>query len=106
VEEDERLERTFDAAMFDIYHLASRLGYRPTRFLEMVREYRGVQAAHRLLADPGAQSGLTELWLLGRPGLSMEHLVCSDACASLFSVEERHRARGRLDVISIPRGRA
>lgn len=101
-----QLERRFDAAMLYIYHEASRLGYRPTRFLEMVREHGGVEAAHLLLANPEAQPGLTELWLLGRPDLSMEHLVLSDGFASLFSDEERRTARERLEVISTPRGRA
>lgn len=99
-------ERRFDAAMLDIYHEASHLGYRPTRFLEMVREHGGVEAAHRLLANPEAQLGLTELWLLGRPDISMEHLVVSEEFATLFSDEERRTARERLDVISTPQGRA
>ncbi len=103
---DPQLERRFDAAMLDIYHEASRLGYRPTRFLEMVREHGGVEAAHLLLANREAQSGLTELWLLGRPDFSMEHLVLSDEFALLFSDEERRTARERLEVILTPRGRA
>jgi hypothetical protein len=43
-------ERRFDAAMRNIYAEAARLGYRPTRFLEMVSEHGGVETAHRLLA--------------------------------------------------------
>lgn len=103
---DPGLDRRFDAAMLNIYHEASRLGYRPTRFLEMVREHGGVEAARLLLANPEAQSGLTELWLLGRPDLSMEHLVTSEGFASLFSDDERRKARERLEVISTPRRHA
>ncbi len=52
------LGRRFDAAMLDIYHGAARLGYRPTRFLEMVQVYGGVETAHRLLATEKIQDGL------------------------------------------------
>ena len=106
MEDSGQLERHFDAAMLGIHHEPSRLGYRPTRFLEMVREHDGVEAAHLLLANPEAQSGLTELWLLGRPDLSMEHLVLSEELDPLFSDEQRRTAQERLDVISTPRGRA
>ncbi len=44
------LEQHFDAPMLDVYYGAARLGYRPTRFLEMVQVHGGVETAHRLLA--------------------------------------------------------
>ena len=58
VDDSGRLERRFDAAMLDIYHGAARLGYRPTRFLEMVQVHGGVETAHRLLATEKVQDGL------------------------------------------------
>lgn len=91
-----RLELRFHAAMEDVYEQAARLGYRPTRFLQMVREYGGVEAAHRLLATEAAQAGLTDLWLLGRLDLSMEYLVLSDEFVALFTDGERAIARERL----------
>ena len=45
------------------------------------------------------QSGLTDLWLLGRTDLSMEALVLTPDFAPLFSDEERGRARARLDQV-------
>lgn len=90
------LERRFDAAMLDIYHQAARLGYRPTRFLEMVRELGGVAAAHRLLADNKIHDGLAELFLLGRLDLTVEHHVLLPEFEPLFSPEERVIARARL----------
>jgi hypothetical protein len=80
------LERRFDSAMLDIYHQASRLGYRPTRFLEMVREYGGVGAAHRLLADNKVHNGFAELFLLGRLDLTVEHHVLLAEFETLSSV--------------------
>ena len=62
----ERLERRFDAAMEDIYHAAARLGYRLTRFLEMVRQYGGLATAHRLLATDKIQDELAETPLRSR----------------------------------------
>ncbi len=90
------LERRFDAAMLDIYHQAARLGYRPTRFLEMVRELGGVAAAHRLLADNKVHDGFAELFLLGRLDLTVEHHVLLPEFEPLFSPEERVIARARL----------
>jgi hypothetical protein len=75
VEDLGQLERRFDSAMMDIYHAAARLGYRPTRFLEMVREEGGLATAHRLLAADKIHDGLAQLYLLGRLDLTVEHHV-------------------------------
>ena len=66
MDDSANLERRFDAAMLDIYQGAARLGYRPTRFLEMVQVHGGVETAHRLLATEKVQDGLGELFLLGQ----------------------------------------
>ncbi len=102
--EAERLERHFDAAMEGIYHEAARLGYRPTRFLEMVREHGGVGTAHRLLATDKIHDGLAELFLLGRLDLTVEHHVLLPEFASLFTEEERRTARTRLGIASTEGG--
>ena len=93
---DPALERGFDAAMIDIYHEAARLGYRPTRFLEMVRELGGVSTAHRLLAADKIHDGLAELFLLGRLDLTVEHHVLWPEFAPLLMDVERQAARMRL----------
>ena len=98
------LERRFDAAMLDIYQGAARLGYRPTRFLEMIQVHGGVETAHRLLATDKVQDGLGELFLLGRLDLTVEHHVLLPEYASLFSDEERRTARVRLGIAEAPRG--
>jgi hypothetical protein len=99
-----RLERRFDAAMLDIYHGAARLGYRPTRFLEMVQVHGGVETAHRLLATDKVQDGLGELFLLGRLDLTVEHHVLLPEYAPLFTADERHTARQRLGIPNPPGG--
>ena len=40
--------------------------YRPTYFLRMVQQHGGDAAAEQLLKAPEAQSGMTNLWELGR----------------------------------------
>jgi hypothetical protein len=104
VDDSPELERRFNAAMLDIYHGAARLGYRPTRFLEMVQVHGGVETAHRLLATDKVQDGLGELFLLGRLDLTVEHHVLLPEFAPLFSPEERRTARVRLGIPEPPRG--
>ena len=90
------LEAEFHRAMLNIYDAAVELGYRPVRFLQMVHEHGGVEAARRLLGAPEAQEGLTTLWELGRLDISMEALVVRERWAPLFSIAERQVARERL----------
>lgn len=103
---DAVIERRFDAAMLDIYYEASRLGYRPTRFLEMVRQHGGVETAHRLLAVDKIHDGLAELFLLGRLDLTVEHHVLLPEYRSMFSADERRTARARLGIEEREGGRS
>ena len=90
------LETGFHRAMLDIYQAAADLGYRPTRFRQMVHKDGGVATAKQLLSGPVAQSGLTTLWELCRLDISMEALVVRERWEPLFSDEERQAARDRL----------
>ena len=103
--EAERLERRFDAAMRDIYNSAALLGYRPTRFLEMVHQHGGVATAHQLLAADKIQAGLAELFLLGRLDLTVEHHVLLPEYEPLFNDDERRTARTRLGIEPPARGK-
>src|SRR5262245_17734500 len=53
-----------------------------TRFLQMVREVGGVQAAKALLHAEGYSEGLTALWELGRLDISMEAVVIQQPWSS------------------------
>ncbi len=87
----------FDIAMREIYtKCAEEHNYRPTRFLQMLGEYGGVETARRLL-EPGPPSeGLTRLFELRHPELSVEYLVLQKQWRSLFSDAELGEARRRL----------
>lgn len=87
----------FDVAMENIYQDAKReVGYSATRFLVMVRELGGLQAAHRLLAGDRIHEGFGELILAGRPDLTVEALVLRPEYRPLFSEDELRVASERL----------
>jgi len=97
IKQNPALVARFDAAMEDICHAAKRdVAYKATRFLLMVRELGGLQAAHRLLAADRIHDGFGELILAGRPDLTAEALVLQPELRPLFSDEELRVAQERL----------
>jgi hypothetical protein len=90
------LQRDFHRAMLGVYRQARGLGYNATRFLQMVEELGGVQAAKLLLAKPGLQTGLEWLWEHHKLDISMEALVLQERFRPLFSEGEIREARQRL----------
>ena len=90
------LEPQFHAEMLRIYDEASELGYRPTRFLRMVQNLGGLQAAKQLLGSDAPATGFERLWELGRVDLTVECLVLRDPWARLFTEEELKEAERRL----------
>lgn len=93
----EDIERQFHVEMEGNYRAAIEIGYHATRFWGMVIEHGGLEAAKRLLRAPKEQSGLTQLWELRRLDLSVEALVLQERWDTLFSDEERQKARNRLE---------
>lgn len=97
MERRQELELLFHNEMLNVYQLAkSEAGYNATRFLQMVAEHGGLEAAHRLLAGERFQEGLDALALRGRLDISMEKLVLDPRFSSLFSEAELETARRRL----------
>lgn len=62
----------------------------------MVRELGGLEAAHRLLAGERVHDGFAELFLAGRPDLTVEALVLKPEFQPLFTEAELQVARERL----------
>lgn len=92
------LARRFHQEMMGIYERAAReCSYRPTRFLRMVTERGGLEAARELLKSTRPAEGLTTLWEHGRLDLSMEALVCQEPWRALFTDDEIDMARQRLE---------
>lgn len=89
-------EMQFHQEMIRIYNEACKLGYRPTRFLQMVESLGGLQAARQLLSSEAPASGFERLWELGRIDLTVESLVLQEQWAHLFTEQELQEAERRL----------
>jgi hypothetical protein len=95
---DRELVGRFDQEMEAIYYRArDAVGYRATRFLQMVRRRGGLDAAHRLLSSSTTSPGFRTLVHGGRKDLTVEALVLRSEFSDLFSQRELATARNRLD---------
>ena len=83
--------------MLDIYRRAkSDAGYNASRFLGMVSEQGGYEAARTLLHALKVSDGYTALWERNRLDLTVEALILKPEWRDLFSNAEREIARQRL----------
>lgn len=82
--------------MARIYEEAKKEGYTASYFLRMLSEHGGVETARRLVNADTPSEGFTRLWMMSRLDLSVEALILKPEWKSLFSDEERERARERL----------
>jgi hypothetical protein len=90
-------ERHFHADMVaGAERLKREISYNPTRFLQMVGEYGGVEAAHHLLRGRDASDGFTTLWEHGRLEMSVEAFVLLPWYRQLFAEDELATAERRL----------
>jgi hypothetical protein len=91
------IAREFHEAMLDIYRRAkSEAGYNATRYLTMVSEQGGLEAARSLLHSAAVSEGYTALWERGRLDLTVEALVLESRWDGLITDSERQIARRRL----------
>ena len=94
----EDLARRFHAEMIGVYVKArEECGYTATRFLRMVSENGGLQAARALLAASKISEGFEALWQRGRLDVTVEALVLRAPWKELFTVDELAVASRRLD---------
>ena len=92
------ITKEFTAAMVDIYRrVVKDTGYRPTYFLQMVTETGGHEAAIHLIHASQPSDGYTELYKRKRLDLTVEALVLHPKWVSLFSDQDRAKARKRLE---------
>ena len=92
------LEKEFHAAMVNVYHRAKdEADYPAIRFIQMVSEHGGCEAAKMLINADTPSDGYTELWKRGRLDLTVEALIIDNPrWQPLFEAEELDRARQRL----------
>jgi hypothetical protein len=93
------LEVEFNKDMLQILEKEREADLNSTRFRQMVEQYGGVNAAHRLLKPDRELPPNTFGYLrkIGRLDLSMEFYVVMEKYQPLFSPEERAIAQFRLD---------
>lgn len=91
------LEQQFHRDIIHMYEAAIReCRYNAHEFIRMVSEDGALATTRRLLRAPHVQTGFTRLWECGRLDLSLEALILKPEYTDLFTDEERHIARNRL----------
>lgn len=94
-----QLEIQFHESMLTIYRKAkSEAKYNAQRFLQMVIDHGGLEAAHLLINSNHVSDGYVALWERGRLDLTVEAMILeNDRYESLFSAKEREICRKRLE---------
>jgi hypothetical protein len=94
---DKETERQFEKVLISLSDRAwIELGYKPTRFLQMLREHGAFQTAKLLLHSSGFQYGFEILWEHKRLDLSLEAIILKSPWNKFFTNEEKEIARRRL----------
>lgn len=93
-----QLEIEFNEAMLDIYRKAkSEAKYNAQRFLQMVVDHGGVEAARMLINSETVSEGYTALWERGRLDLTVEAMVLeTKKFHTLFTEQELQVCAKRL----------
>lgn len=86
----------FTKMLRDAAEECKRLGYRPTKFLQMLNAEGGYATATKLLASPKISDGFAELQLLGKLNLTVEALVLENGWAEYFDALLVTQAKKRL----------
>ena len=96
--EHSNLEIAFHEAMLNIYRAAkSEAKYNAQRFLQMVVDHGGTEAAHMLINADAVSEGYTALWERGRLDLTVEAMVVNtQKFHSLFTEKELQICSDRL----------
>jgi hypothetical protein len=93
----ELLSKEFHQRMIDIYKAAkAEARYNASRFLAMVNEHGGLEAAQILLRAPAVSEGYTALWDRQRLDLTVEAVILEKKWWPLFTDAERRAAVRRL----------
>lgn len=84
--------------MSGIYTKAlAEVGYKASRFLQMLADHGGLETAQILLHSDGVSDGYIALSQSGRLDLTVEFLILDSEWDELFSEEERAIAKRRLE---------
>ena len=93
-----QLEKNFNEDMKNIYLRSKKeLKYNATRFLQILAEKGGIQAAKTLISKDGGTYGFEVLYEHDRLELSVENHVLKPEYSELFTDEERQLCKDRLE---------
>ena len=94
----EQLDIEFNEAMLDIYRKAkSEAKYNAQRFLQMVVDHGGLEAARMLIHSATVSEGYAALWERGRLDLTVEAMILeTQKYHSLFTEDELEVCSQRL----------
>ena len=94
----ENLEKDLRIDLITICDESKKIGYNPTRFLQMLYQWGPVEAVKKILVNKTwVQDGLTILWKKKRLDLSIEYLLSKNKkYNTLFSNEELKEAKNRI----------
>ena len=92
----DQLRKQLEGDMENIYYEAAKIGYYPTRYMDMIKRKGAMTTALELIRRDGGSSGFSKLWDLKRLDLSVEALVVSGKYDLLFSKDDIEICRQRL----------
>ena len=93
-----QIEKDFHKEMVSIYTRAkAEVNYPANRYIQLVSEHGGLEAAKILINSDAPSDGYTELWKRERLDLTVEALVIQGKWSSLFEPAEISKAKKRLE---------
>lgn len=106
--EEENLKKEFEKAIYGIYEEAKiKYDYNGIRFLQMIREYDGLNAAQKIIrySDVEFNEFYTKLFIKGNGSqdvfkLTVEALVLDPKWKTLFTDDERKIALVRMNKLN------
>lgn len=93
---EKEVENEFYTAVMQDVKILVKKGYKPTAFLDMIAKKGAVETAKQLVNSKEPSPGYTKLWEMGCLQYSVENQILDEKWESLFSDEERAKAKKRL----------
>lgn len=93
---EKELEDAFYSAIMDDVKILAKKGYKPRFFLDMILSKGAVETAKQLVNSKEPSDGYRNLWEMGCLQYSVENQIQDKRWSSLFTDEERVKAKKRL----------
>jgi hypothetical protein len=90
------IKMEFNERVWEAIREMIELGYKPTVLINMINESNEIDTVKRLINNPRMSYGFSRLWKLGALHLSMEAIILEEDWITLFTEDERMKARIKL----------